>query len=255
MSGNLKAVSKVFFITGIILLFISLFMDWYFFQATDSKGNIVIVWSYYLFYGWQTTLPSNTFINELYLPENVSVPIIIPILMIISLLMGVYGVIAHDLEKKVDFSALRKYAYANLIVLLMTGFFILIFPAYYLISNNLYYPFMNFNDIDLGVHFVYRMGIGYFMQIIAFILIFPFIIFNFQTIRTFEKKKHSPRAYIAQILEQVKETIDLDRFITEEKLILERSKSKIEKSPIQDTIKETEIDHIYHKFLESRKVI
>jgi hypothetical protein len=253
MSSNPKVVSKVIFIIGIILLFVSLFMDWYYFQASDSEGNVVIIWSYHLFSDWQTTLPSHTFINELYRPKNASVPLIIPIIMIISLIIGVYGVITQDLEKKDHLSVLRKYAYTNVIVLFFAVFFILIFPSYYLISNELYYPFMSFNDVDLGVQFVYCMGTGYFMQIIAFILIFPYVLFYYQTIRTFEKTKQSPQGYIAQILDHVKEKIDLDRFIAEEKLILERSKSKPDKSHIQDNIKETEIDLIYHKFLESRK--
>lgn len=250
MDFSLKVGCKINFIIGIVILFISLFMDWYFFQATDSAGNVVILWTYHLLYDWQTNLPANTFINEIYCPQNTTVPLVIPIMMIVSLIIGAYGVLVNDIEKKEDFSTLKKYAYANFMILVLNVFFILIFPLYYIISNGLYYPFMNFNDIDLGVQFTYCIGTGYVMQLVAFTLIFPYTIFYYETIHTFEKSLYSPEIYIQKKLEKIKEPLDLDKFIAEEKLIQE----KVTKHSSQKIIKSNEIDKIYNKFLEARGV-
>ncbi|MFX0058452.1 MAG: hypothetical protein ACFE8J_09155, partial [Candidatus Heimdallarchaeota archaeon] len=153
MSISLKVGAKVSFIIGIAIIFVSLFMDWYSFRATDSEGYTVIQWSYYLLFDWHTTLSTVTYINDLYRPEYASVPLVIPVMMILSLAIGVYGALIHDIERKSSFSSLKKYVYANFMILILNGFFLIGVPANYLIPNDLYYPFIHFNDVDLGVSF------------------------------------------------------------------------------------------------------
>jgi hypothetical protein len=225
-------------------------MDWYSFRAIDSSGNIVITWIYNLFYDWQTHLPDGTFINEMYRPENASVPLIIPIMLIISLFIGVYGVSVYDIEKKEDFTTMKKYGYTNFIILLLNGFFILVFPIYYLIPNELYYPFMNYNNVELGMQFIYCMGTGYIMQILAFALIFPYAVFYYQTVQTFEKSWQSSHNHMEKVLEKVIEPLDLDKFIREEELVQKRM---IQHSG-QNAVNSSEIDEIYHEFLEARGI-
>jgi hypothetical protein len=92
----------------------------------------------------------------------------------------------------------------------------------------LYFPFLEQNDPFLEVKFLYTVHIGYLIQIFGFILLFPYTIFYYHTLNSFEKESHSPENVINSYLEKIQEPLDFDKYIREEELKLDKQKKDYE---------------------------
>jgi hypothetical protein len=73
-------------------------------------------------------------------------------------------------------------------------------------------------------------------------LIFPYILFYYQTISTFEQEEHTIEKAIRRCIEEAQEPLDLDKFIAEEEL-----KQKNGQETQQD-----EVELIYSNFQKKR---
>ena len=212
---ELKSSLKVASLMGLILIFISLFLDWYNFQIFNLNGNILANWTYNIFSEWST---NDNMYYEQFEPNNLSIPVILNILIIIVIFVTAFGMIFRSIESVEELNKLYPFAYTNLFLLLLIGFYIFIFPIVYLLSNDLYFPFLMLRDIELEVVFFFCVGPGYLLQLLAFGLTFPHAIFYYQTIVKFEIERHSPVKVIEKYITQVQEPLDLDKFIAEEEL-------------------------------------
>ena len=231
MTVNFKSGYKIIFIIGLLLGFASVFLDWYYFQGVNDSGEVVVNWIYNALFDWSTELSQGTIINEFYEPKNASLPVAIIIAFLIVIFLSAYLVLFLDVERKDNLPRLKQFGFVNLSLVTLIGFFVLIYPLYYLLPNGLYYPFLAYYDYQLEVTFYYSIGPGYFLQLISFVCTFPYAMFNHSIISSFEKKQSSADNAINRHIESVREDLDLDKLISQEEFKLESVKESLKESP------------------------
>jgi len=168
--------------------------------------------------GWVTPVSGSSPLNDALKPENVSIPFIVNILMLIALLASGYIVILKNVDNATDINSYNKYSYVNGFLLLLIVYYVIICPIMYLIPNELYYPLLNIRNYDLGLIKWYTIGPSYFLQLISFPLIFPYSIFYFKTVSKFIQQKRSPEKVFHRLIQGSQEPLDLDQYIAEEEL-------------------------------------
>ncbi|MFX0044075.1 MAG: hypothetical protein ACFE8L_14265 [Candidatus Hodarchaeota archaeon] len=233
---------KVLFIIGIILVFVSLFFNWYSYQAYDINNDLIASWDYNLFTGWSTPLSDAFILNQDFRPDNLNISPIMNILLICACLICVYIALIKDVDQSNSPQKLKDYSYLNFFLLLLVGFYVVIFPIAYLLSNELYYPYLKYEDVQANITYVYSLSVGYYFQLFALMLIFPYTLFYYQTITTFEQEEHTLQKVINRYIEKNQEPLDLDKFIAEEEL---KQKSG-QDAPLN------EVELIYSKFQKKR---
>ncbi|MFW9946481.1 MAG: hypothetical protein ACFFDX_06590 [Candidatus Odinarchaeota archaeon] len=223
---KIKKIFRRLFIIGLILVVISLCLDWYMFQAVNVVGNQVVYWCYSPLFDWYTIFTAEQMENMSYKPQNSSIPFPLTVVFIVSVALSLFGAMFKDIEKETPFQKLKLYAYTHIFTILFTAFYIFIYPIWYLFPNELYFPFVQLYDPFLEYQFFYSIHIGYILQFVGFILLFPYSIFFYQTLHSFEKESQSPENVITRYIEQVQEPLDFDKYIKEEELTLESQKKK-----------------------------
>ena len=231
MTINFKSGYKIVFIVGLLLGFASLFLDWYYFQGVSDSGELVIYWVYSALFDWSTTISQGAVINDLFEPKNASLPVGIAIAFLIVIFLSAYSLLFVDEERKDNLPRLKKFGFVNLSLVTLIGFFVLIYPLFFLLPNGLYYPFLMYQDYDLGVIFYYSIGPGYFLQLISFACTFPYAMFNHSVINTFEKEESSAENTINKYIRRVREDLDLDKLISQEEFKLESANESLKESP------------------------
>lgn len=245
MTVNLKSGYKVIFLIGLLLGFVSVFLDWYYFQGVNDSAEVVVNWVYNLLFDWGTALPQGDFLNDAYDPKNASIPIAIVIVFLTVVFLSAYLALFLDAERKGNLLRLKKFGLVNLSLI---GFFVLIYPIFFLLPNGLYYPFLAYKDYDLGVTFYFSIGPGYFLQLISFACTFPYAMFNHSIINTFEKEKSSVENVVNRYFESVWEDLDLDKLISQEEFKLEPAKE-----PLKEVSEpKSEAEKIYDEYLTVR---
>jgi hypothetical protein len=204
---------KLLFLGGVSLLFISLFLDWYSYQVYDVNNVLIASWDYNIFLEWSTKLALK---GEDYKPVNLKIPLIISALLVGLLIMSIYITIFRDLEESLKLNELRKFAFILLFLLILVLFYIIVFPVMYLFPNRLYFPNLLNYDSFLELSFSYSISIGYILQLVGFILIFPYSAYYYLTINKFEKKEQSFDVQTEQIIQSIQEKLDLDKLLAEE---------------------------------------
>lgn len=207
--------SKIAFLAGSVLLFISLFLEWYTFQVFDETSALIVSWTYTIFFEWDTTFSSSNLTNEGYRPLNLEVPLVITILFIIVLIAAVFVVLLKDIGSTPS-AVLRKYSYLPLFLVILTIFYVVIFPIMYLLPNELYFPGLTNIDSELNYSFSYSISFGYILQLCGFVLIFSYAVYYYITVAELEKRDKTPQIQIDKIIRHVQEPLDLDKYIAEE---------------------------------------
>ena len=87
---------RILYLIGLALLFFSIFLEWYSFQIYDFDNELLVSWSYSFFNGWVTPFSGSSSLNEVMKPENVSIPFIVNILLIIALVASGYIVVLKN---------------------------------------------------------------------------------------------------------------------------------------------------------------
>lgn len=215
MKASLPFYFKIIFLAGTTLLFVSLFVDWYTFQVFES-GILTVSWSYNILFEWSTEFPTGITINENFRPPNLEISPVLHFFFIAVLLFTLYTIFFKDLEHTEDLSSLRKFSLGFLGLIALILFYIVIFPIVYLFPNELYFPSLVDNNIDLAMRFSYAISYGYILQLVGFLLIFPYSLHYYVTITQFEKQQNTPERRIASYIEKVQEHIDFDKYIAEE---------------------------------------
>lgn len=206
--------SKLGFLIGAILLFISIFLEWYTFQVFDETSTLIGAWTYTIFFEWDTPFSSGNPTNEGYRPVNLNIPLVIIIMFIIILIAAVFVVLFKYINSTP--LTLRKYSYVPLFLVILTSFYVVIFPLMYLLPNELYFPSLTNIDSEVGYSFSYSISFGYILQLCGFVLIFPYAVYYNLIITERDKLYNRPHVQIDNIIHQVQEKIDLDKEIAEE---------------------------------------
>lgn len=208
----------------------------------DFSNDLVVSWSYYLFSGWQTPFNTSFTLNEVMMPKNASIPYIINILTIITIILSGYVVLFKNIDQATRIKSYNKYTYVNGFLLLLVMYYVIICPLMYFIPDKLYFPLLNIRDYDLGYIYLYAIGLGYILQLFAFSLMFPYPIFYFKTINTFIQEEKTPEKLLAKTIRESEDPLDIDKYIAEEELKLEF----ISQAP------EGDIDNIITAFIEEK---
>ncbi len=247
---NLKSYFKTLYIIGIFISFLSLFFEWYSFQARSLDGELVVFWNFHIILGWDTIFSPDAWFNEAFRPRGEQFPIIIPIIYIIIMIIAMYSILFIDLEHPNNFEKAKIYSYIHIFLLLFGGFFICVIPIYYWFSQELFFPYIIFNDFELEVIFEYSVGLGYLLQSIAFTFILPYSFYYYYTTTHFEKRDVTLESALQNIISQVQESIDFDKLIAEERLKMPNISEEIQTI----TQQEIQTNQIYNKFLKSRGI-
>ena len=108
MKINLEIIFRVLFIIGLLLLFLSMFLDWYYVQVVNNQGKLTASWGYNPFFEWRTIISNDkTFVR----PPDLLMPIIIHIIFLITVGISGYIVLFNDVEHKDDLEKLYPCAY------------------------------------------------------------------------------------------------------------------------------------------------
>ena len=246
MSINIKSGYKIIFSIGLIFSFASVFLDWYYLQGVLDSGATIMSWVYNALFGWSTPFTEGNLFNESYKPQNATMPIVIVIVLIVTVFLSAYSALFHDLEKGDNLPKVKSFSFITLSLIVLIGFFVLIFPLFFLLPNDLYYPFMVYYDSELGLTLYYSLGPGYWFQVISFGCTFPYALFNQSVISNFEKVQCAPAEVIQSYIESSKEQFDLDKLIAQEEFEIESSQLERKNEP------KNEVEQIYEDFLSSR---
>lgn len=203
-------------LSGLIISFLSFFLDWYAIQVFNSDLTTVASWNYNPFTGWSTIFSENNTFNTFIRPPDLSIPTSINIVFFAMLFLSAYGLITKDVEQIKKLEMLRPWIVANYCVLITIGYYIVGFPMMYLFPNYLYFPFVLMNDKTLKLNFYYCLGPGYFLQLISFALAFPNTIFLHQIAAKFESKELIISKLQQDQVKMAQESVDLDKLIAEE---------------------------------------
>ena len=244
MTINFKSGYKIIFIIGLLFGFASVFLDWYYFQGVNNSGEIVIFWIYSALFDWSSPFSQGAVINDFYEPKNASLPVAIVIAFLVVIFLSAYSVLFLDAERKDNLPKLKKIGFVNLSLVILIGFFVLIYPLFFLLPNGLYYPFLVYYNYELEITLNYSLGPGYFFQLISFTCTFPYAMFTHSVINTFEKEQSSAENKINQYISSIREDLDLDKLIAREEFKLESKDSLKEASTTK-----SEAEKIYDDFL------
>ena len=246
MSINIKSGYKIIFLVGLILGFASVFLDWYYLQGVLDSGATIMSWFYNPLFGWSTPFGEGNMFNESYRPQNATMPVVIVLVLIVAVFLSAYSTLFHDVEKGDNLLKVKRFSFITLLLIVLIGFFVLIFPLFFLLPNNLYYPIMVYYDSVLELTLYYSIGPGYWLQVISFGCTFPYALFNLSVINSFEKEQFAPAEVIKSYIEKMKEGFDLDKFIAQEELEIESIQLKRNNEP------KKEVEQIYEEFLATR---
>ena len=214
---NIGKFIKFLSFLGLIILFLSLFLPWYSFNATTQDGTEIAEWTYSFFLGWHSNFVDGIVSNEKYKPQKSPEVLIGVILTIAVILVSAYGMLFKHVEQTNSMKESKPYIYVNVFLLMLTGgYFLAYLPYSLLIRNEFYFPFLKLTIVDEGVNLWYCIGPSYIMQMCAFVLMFPNIIFLFQTYNRFEAEKRSSESIVERTIKESEEFIPLDKLIAEE---------------------------------------
>ena len=245
MTINFRSGYKIIFVIGLLFGFASVFLDWYYFQGVNDAGQTVIYWVYSALFDWSTVFSQGAVINEFYEPKNTSIPIAIVIAFLVVIFLSAYSVLFLDAERKDNLPKLKNFGFVNLFLVTLIGFFVLIYPLFFLLPNGLYYPFLEYYNYELEITLSYSLGPGYFFQLISFACTFPYAMFNHSVINTFEKEQSSVENKINQYISNTREKLDLDKLIAREELKLESIIDPLKEA----SMPKSEVEKNYDDFL------
>lgn len=221
---ELKTYFQALFGVGLCMAIVSMFFEWYTLHADSSEGEQVVFWEFQLFFGWITSFAPDAWFNTAYQPQNIPVPLVLNVLYIGLVMLSLYGGLVINLDNASQLQKGKKFGYIHLSTLLISGYYICIVPIYNFLSQELYFPYLTFTEPDfISIH--YAIGVGYWLQCVAFGLIFPYTLY-FALINTrFERAPEPVKQRISKILTTIQTPIDFHQLIAEERIELENPSS------------------------------
>ncbi len=209
---------RIIVLGGLIILFLSVFFNWYSFQVKSINNELLVSWNYQLISEWTTPISGTSSLNEALRPNNLGIPFVINFLYLIMIIFSGYVVLFKNLEQADSLSNYNFNRYILGFLLLLNIFYIIFYPVMYLFPEKLYFPFLEIVDYNAKIKYTFAIGPGYLMQLIVFPFICPYIIFYFRTITIFEHERKSVKKSIDKVIESVQEPLDIDRLIAQEEL-------------------------------------
>ncbi len=207
---------KIIFLIGIIFLFVSLFLEWYQIDIFDLNNVLISSWNYTIFFEWKTEFLSGIFFNDIYRPVNLEVPMILNIIFIIVLMVSVYILLFKEINLSENILLQKRLSFIFLFLLTLTVYYIVVFPIMYLFPHNLYFPFITNFDLELQITQFHMIGSGYILQLVGFVMIFPYALHYSLVANELAKKDQIPEIRINQYIKHTQTPLDIDKYIAEE---------------------------------------
>lgn len=204
----------------------SLFFDWYSYKVFNENNELVAAWNYNLFSGWSTPITCCLDRNDLFRPEDLSVPVIITIILVITIIASGYITIFKNFDNNTISEKTRYYSQVYIILIALNFFYYFLFPVFFLFPKGLFFPFLEYEDFMSNYLHCYSIGLGYFFNLIAFMFIFPYAFFFIKTVSQFEKEGRSPEKVLDHHVQESREPLHLDRLIIEEEVRLNSNANK-----------------------------
>lgn len=208
------------FLIGTAILFVSFFFEWYRFQAYSADGLLMVDWTLNLFIGWNTSISKADPPNESYHPKSLQEGFIISVIVIVLIFICVYGVAFKTIEKTNSTRQSQPFAYCNLLLIILNGYFLVILPYQYVLSDDLYFPFLKIVDLENNLKLNYTISYGYGLQILAFVALFPHTVFTVQTLKRFDTDEETLKATIEKAILKHQEVVPIDKYIVEEEIAI-----------------------------------
>ncbi|UCC19889.1 MAG: hypothetical protein JSV62_01020 [Promethearchaeota archaeon] len=243
MERSVSQIFRLVALIGLILLLFSVFLEWYSVQIYDFNNDLVVSWSYYFLTEWQTPFSSSSILNSIMRPDNATIPVVINYIIICGILASSYVILVKNIDNAEAIKNYMKFAYINIFLVLLVGYYVIISPILYLVPNEFYFPFLSVRNYELELLYVYAVGPGYILQLISFPLIFPYSIFYYRTVSAFIQKEREPEKIVQKIIENSQELIDLDKYIAEEEL----------QSKLDTRLSERDAESLLITFVEGKK--
>jgi hypothetical protein len=206
------------YLLGLVMLVFSFFLDWYSFKIYNLNDEILVSWQYNILFEWTSPYSSGDALNNAFRPENLSIPLIINLITIATVILSGYIVLIKDIEKISSTRNSSQFSYINGFLLLLILFYLIFFPVIYLLPKELYFPLIYVEEPEVGFIHIYSIGPGYLLHLIIFPLIFPYTIFFYRTMSDYEKLENTPEKIILNLIKETQEPLDLDKLIAQEEL-------------------------------------
>jgi hypothetical protein len=137
---------------------------------------------------------------------------------IVAIIVSGYVLLVKNIDQAEDLGRYNKYAYINIFLMLLVGYYVVICPLLYLAPYNYYFPLLRVRNCEEQLIYVYSIGPGYLLQLFSFPLIFPYTVFYYRTILTFIHERRAPEKLFQATILNSQEPVKLDRYIAEEEL-------------------------------------
>ena len=228
---DLKQFCKFICAIGILIAAISLFFEWYIFQVVTWEGEETALWEFQLFLGWTSPISLEDWFNAAYHPNFVPLSHMIHFIYLGSLSISLYAIIAVNLEDAKNLRTGKKFRYVHVSSLLLSGYYICIVPIYFFILQEYYFPYLTFTDPEFAI-FEYAVGLGYWLECVAFGCMFPYFFYYLITTSHFERAPEPIEAQLNAILRKVHTSIDFSQLIAEERIKLDQLAPSVKEKDI-----------------------
>ena len=203
---------KVLFAIGSLLLLISCFLEWYSLQCFDLDLKKESIFSYLPLFG-MSLVKNQTGVNDIF-TSNTFMP---PYLQYIFIGIIVFSLFSFGVLNAT--SNQRIFSTFSAVLLLLNLYYLIIFPSLFLLPNDLYIPFLRLTEPNLNIRLTYSFGLGYYFQVLGFLLNFPLTFYSFQRPLTTKISQTSTQkdTSINELIMLGKDNDTLNRLIHEEK--------------------------------------
>ena len=240
---------KLLFIIGLLITFVSLFLEWFFVEVRNEAGQKLLESAYAILNGWFTIEYLESSLLDQYIPQN---NMMSPMMSFIQLFLIVGSIIIalfRNPETASNLETTKSNSYFFLATTFMTVLMITAFPFTILFPNEFFFPGMVLENTGLSITIYQGIGLGYIFQCLGFILMFPYSLFCYRVATTFEQHSKIPNKNVQ--LQRVKESVNLDQLIAEEDAFL-TTLVKTKKVKGKDGV-DQEIEIAYQQFQTQRK--
>jgi len=202
---------RLIFILGGIIAFLSCFIEWYSVEIINDEGQIVLDCTYNLYMGWKIVDRIYPGALEMLYPKSPPMAIEFLFFYLGIIIISIY-VALFKCSPKLQNPQKSKYAtYFLLISIIMSLVLIIYFCFGIVFEYGMHMPVLVINDQSYEVIIHQNIGIGFVLNLISFIFLFPLAWFQFRMNAQFEMVKHDQKAEI-----DTKINLNLDRLIAEE---------------------------------------
>ena len=237
---------RPFFIIGLLITFISLFLEWFSIDVFNETGQKLLESNYLITNGWFNIIYLESSLLDQYVPQNDTLIPMMSFIQIVLLLGSIFLALFKNPETSKILEQTKSNTYFYLSTSFMNLLMIVLFPLTVLFPNQIFFPGMILENNELSIILYQGLGMGYILQCLGFILIFPYSYFCYKVTLIFEQKSLMPNQHIQ--MQQIEQSIDFDKLIAEEDVLINTHNKKFESNDV-----EHQVEIAYQRFQSQRK--